>query len=164
MEEEEEKAPTEETKKPRGKLVFILVAVALTAAAGVGGVFFGPRLLGKAAAAPAPSASAPTDPPVTSTAQMSPIVVDVMADDGTMHHLKVVLSFELDDSVKEEDFKHYSPRGREAAVAYLRSQTFEHVTEPKRFPEISKKLSEVTTKAIGEKRIRRVLVTDYVAQ
>ncbi|HMR04230.1 MAG TPA: flagellar basal body-associated FliL family protein [Polyangiaceae bacterium] len=163
MEEEEEKAP--EAKKPKGKLLFIVLGVVVVAAVGAGGVFLGPKLMPKAEgdvqAEPAASAQ---DSTIALTASMHAIVVDLRDQEGSIHHMKVVLSFELADGVTEEDFKKFSPRGREAAISYLREQSFESVTDPKNFKKVSEELAKRATDGIGAKRVQRVLITDFVSQ
>ena len=164
MEEEAEDTPQEE-KKPRGKLLFIILGVVVVLGVGAGGVLLGPKLLPRAEtdvqAEPAASAQ---EPDIVAIAAMHPIVVDVRGEDGSIHHMKVVLSFELVDGVSEEDFKKFSPRGREAAISYLRAQTFEFVTDPKNFKEVSTELTKRATEGIGAKRIQRALITDFVSQ
>ncbi|MEZ4224499.1 MAG: flagellar basal body-associated FliL family protein [Polyangiaceae bacterium] len=165
--EDDDAKPEEgqEPKKSKKKLLFIIVGVVLLAGVGVGGAFLGPKLMGKdqAQVAPEPAASAQEEA-ISATATMAPIVVDLRDAEDSIHHMKVVLSFELSEGTTEDDFKKYSPRGRELAIAYLRSQTFEFVTEPKNFPKVSKELTSRATEGIGAKRIQRALITDFVSQ
>jgi flagellar basal body-associated protein FliL len=153
----------------------------------VAGALFGPKLLhaqgGHAAAAPGaeehgesaaeepePEADPESEseaPPAGSpgaTASFSSLVVDIRSREGELHHLKVVLSFELADKFTEEDFKKWSPRGREVALTYLRSLDYEGATDPKKFEAIRKELCDKVKAAMGRKHVRRVLVTDFVAQ
>ena len=66
--------------------------------------------------------------------------------------------------LQEKEFELYSPRGREAAIIYLRQLKWEDAINPKKFEEIRKGLSEVMIKALGKKRVERIVITDYVAQ
>ena len=97
-------------------------------------------------------------------AAFEPLIVDVMDSDGVAHHLKVGLSAELADGVTAEEFKLLMPRGREAAISYLRSLSFEDVTSPKKYAKLKKELVKNVSKAIGENKLHRLLIVDFVAQ
>jgi len=161
------------TKKPGGKTKIIAaVAVVAVLVAGAAGAVVGPKLLNrgasKAAAAhadeAAPAASAEAGEAIGETTEFAPIVVDTRSEDGTIHHLKVVISVELPEKVKKEEFMKYAPRAREAAISYLRSEPFEVISAPAKFEDVRKELSTRIVEAVGEKRISRVLVVDFVAQ
>jgi flagellar FliL protein len=159
-------------KKPGGKTK-IIAAIALVAvlAAGAAGAVVGPKLLSrgsskKAAAAHAAEAapSAEAAEAIGETSEFAPIVVDTRSEDGAIHHLKVVISVELPETVKKEEFMKYAPRAREAAITYLRSEPFEIISAPQKFEDVRKELSTRIIEAVGQKRISRVLVVDFVAQ
>src|SRR5450432_1684649 len=95
---------------------------------------------------------------------LSAIVVDTRAADGQVRHLKIALSIEHPEGVKEGDFKSYVPRAREAAIWYLRTHDFDELSAPKNFDKLRKELSDNIIAAVGRKRARRVLITDFVAQ
>ncbi|HVU05604.1 MAG TPA: flagellar basal body-associated FliL family protein [Polyangiaceae bacterium] len=97
------------------------------------------------------------------TVPMPQVVVDVRDKDGDVHHLKVGLQFET-KKLPEEEFAKVLPRGREALVTYLRGLTFESATDPKAFEKIRKEIQDRTKKAVGKSRVKRVLITEYVAQ
>jgi flagellar basal body-associated protein FliL len=181
--------PPAPPKKGGGKVLLILVTVVLVGGAAVAGATLGPKLLHPPApaaaaegeaeggdehgteAAPeeeeeAESHEAPASKAApTTSAAFSPIVVDIRGGEGELHHLKVVLSFELAEKFTEEDFKKWTPRGREAALTYLRTLDYEGATDVKRFDAIRKELCDRVKAALGgKKNIRRVLVTDFVAQ
>lgn len=103
------------------------------------------------------------DAPPAETIPMPQVVIDVRDKDGDVHHLKVGLQFEA-AHLPEEEFAKCMPRGREALVTYLRTLTFESATDPKDFEKIKKEISDRTRAAIGKKRVKRVLVTDFVGQ
>jgi flagellar FliL protein len=168
-------------KKGGGKVLLILVTVVLVAGAGVGGAMFGPKLLHPPAAAATPAEDeehaeaseeaeaeeatpAPAGAPPAVTTTFGPIVVDIRNGEGELHHLKVGLSFELAEKFTEDEFKRWTPRGREAAITYLRTLDYEGATDPKRFEAVRKELCDKVKAALGKKNIRRVLVTDFVAQ
>jgi flagellar basal body-associated protein FliL len=95
---------------------------------------------------------------------LSPIIVDTRAADGQVRHLKIALSIEHPETVKEAEFKAYVPRAREAAIWYLRTHDFEELSAPKNFDKLRKDLNDNIINAVGRKRARRVLITDFVAQ
>ena len=164
---EEAAAPVEVAapKKSGGKLGIIAAVVLLVGAAAAGGLYGG-RLL-QHPAPPAAKQEAPpekaTEAPKASTA-LPPLVVDVRDKDGDIHHVKIGISFELGAETPEEDFAKCLPRGREAAIIYLRTQTFESVSDNKRFETLRKELLERVAEAVGKQRVQRVLLTDFVAQ
>jgi flagellar basal body-associated protein FliL len=92
------------------------------------------------------------------------IVVDTRSADGQVRHLKIALSIEHPDTMKEAEFKAYVPRAREAAIWYLRTHDFEELSSPKNFDKLRKDLNDNIINAVGKKRARRVLITDFVAQ
>jgi flagellar basal body-associated protein FliL len=171
--DEEEGLPKQPTveKSPK-RMIGLLVISVLVLGAAVTGTFLGPRLLPHPGAA-SPSASAEATADTGEAANeaepsnpqpFAAIVVDVRNKKGDMHHMRVGLTAELTDKVTKEEFERFQPRGREAAISFLRSKTFDELTEPAEFESITKQLSERMIHAIGEKRCNRVVVTDYVAQ
>jgi flagellar basal body-associated protein FliL len=181
-------APVAE-KKGGSKIVLIVVTVVLVGGAAVAGAMFGPKLLHGAAGGhtPAPAAeehaegaepaaeepegegedsaaeALPTGTP-GATAQFAAIVVDMHTHEGDLHHLKVGLSFELAEKFTEDEFKRWTPRGRQAALAYLRTLEYEQATDAKRFDIVRKELCDKVKAAMGRGHVKRVLITDFVAQ
>lgn len=178
----EPKAP----KKSRlGLVLATVVVVVLVTGAAVAGTMFGPVLLGHKQAKedvadqadeagddePSPpdktdkkKSKSEKDGKVGESVEMSPILVDARAKDGELHHLKVVLAIEIAEGTAKEEFMRYSPRGREAAVAYLRSQGFDDLASPEHYTNIRSELAKEFIAAVGDKRVARVMVIDYVAQ
>jgi hypothetical protein len=74
------------------------------------------------------------------------------------------LSVELADEVTVEQFELFAPRGRAAAIGYLRSLGFKDATDPAKYDEIQKVLSERVIEAVGKDKLVRVLLVDFVAQ
>lgn len=173
--DEEEVIPKQPTveKSPK-RMIGILVIAVLVLGAAVTGTLLGPRLLPRstgpqASATAADSASSDTgeaanEPEPSNPQAFAPIVVDVKNKKGEMHHMRVGITAELSDKVTKEEFERFQPRGREAAISYLRSKTFDELTEPVEFENVTKQLNERVIHAIGERRCNRVVVTDYVAQ
>jgi flagellar basal body-associated protein FliL len=98
------------------------------------------------------------------TVDVPAVVVDLRDTDGRIRHLKVGLTAELADKVTPEAFKLVIPRGREAALTYLRSLTFEEVADSQHFIAIKDELSKRFTEAVGEDRVHRMMLTDFVLQ
>ncbi len=101
---------------------------------------------------------------VKEVTNLAPIVVDTRSQDGQVRHLKIALSIEHPDTMKEAEFKAYVPRAREAAIWYLRTHDFDELSAPKNFEKLRKDLNDNIINAVGKKRARRVLITDFVAQ
>ncbi|MET0794117.1 MAG: flagellar basal body-associated FliL family protein [Polyangiaceae bacterium] len=101
---------------------------------------------------------------VKEVTNLQPIVVDTRSQDGQIRHLKIALSIEHPDTMKEAEFKAYVPRAREAAIWYLRTHDFDELSAPKNFEKLRKELNDNIINAVGKKRARRVLITDFVAQ
>ena len=182
-----------EKKKGKGKLVGIMVALALILGAGAAGAVLAPKYLGggdKAAHKPAEGeeeaegssehaeeADAPAEDDkdegekkpkssgdVHEVQNLEAIVVDSRAADGSIRHIKVGLTIELPETVKEAEFKAYVPRAREAAIGYFRTRDFEQLSDPKNFAQVVKDLNKEIIAAVGKKRAKRIVVTDFVAQ
>lgn len=161
---DDENNAVESPKPKKGHGLGIVLAVVITASTVATGMLVAPKLLATHKSPAAKASGEPEDAPVNPTVAFQPIVVDVRASGEEMHHLKVTLTFELSDGTKPEDFEKYVPRGREAAIAYLRSQSFDAVTRPDKFGDISRELTDRVVEAVGRKRIRRMMITDFVTQ
>ncbi len=182
-----------EKKKGKGKLVGILVALALVLGAGAAGAVLAPKYLGddKTAHKPAEGeeeaaekgedaeAAGDEEKPaeegdkkskkeaggdVHEIQNLEAIVVDTRSADGNLRHVKVGLSIELVEGTKEAEFKAYVPRAREAAIGYFRTRDFEQLSDPKNFTQVVKDLNKEIILAVGKKRAKRVVITDFVAQ
>ena len=196
MSEEASEPKPVEKKKGKGKLVGILVALALILGAGAAGAVLAPKYLGggdKAAHKPAESEAEAGEEAaekehgaesariaeeategeknpqkeqgdVHEIQGLESIVVDTRSADGNLRHIKVGLSIELVEGTKEAEFKAYVPRAREAAIGYFRTRDFEQLSDPKNFTQVVKDLNKEIILAVGRKRAKRIVVTDFVAQ
>ena len=164
-EDSEESVPEPQApKKSRlGLVLATVVVVVLVTGAAVAGTMFGPALLNHSKKAEH-AAPAEKDKPIGETVELSPILVDARAKDGNLHHLKVDLAIEVGEGTPKEEFMKYSPRGREAAVAYLRSMTFDDLSSPDKYSQVRNDLSKKFSEAVGAKRVARVMIIDFVAQ
>jgi len=181
-------------KSKKGLILGIVGGVVVLVATAGAGIIFGPALLGGGAAEAAPGAghaapaaaggehAAPKEEKAEKgekaaekgeghgtqekivSANFESMIVDIMDESGVAHHLKVGLSAELVDGVAVDDFKMLQPRGRDAAISYLRALSYEEVTNSKKFAKLKKELAKTVTKAMGEDKVHRLLVVDFVAQ
>jgi flagellar basal body-associated protein FliL len=164
-EDSEESVPEPQApKKSRlGLVLATVVVVVLVTGAAVAGTMFGPALINHSKKAEH-AAPAEKDKPIGETVELQPILVDARAKNGELHHLKVVLAIEVGEGTPKEEFMKYSSRGREAAVAYLRSMGFEDLAAAEKYSQVRADLAKKFTEAVGEKRVARVMVIDFVAQ
>ena len=173
--ENDDEVPEQPTveKSPRRRTGLLVISVLVLGAA-VAGTLLGPKLFARSAASTEStgiladggtletsegSESEPSNPQA-----FAPIVVDVKNRRGEMHHMRVGITVELGEKVTKEEFERFQPRAREATIGFLRSKTFDELTEPSEFENITKQLNERVIHAMGERRCNRVVITDYVAQ
>jgi flagellar basal body-associated protein FliL len=189
MSDEADKAAAPAPKKSKtGLIIGIVIALVTLVGGSVAGAVLGPKLLGgedhAAAAAdeddeeeesaPAAHESSGHDAKPKKkgkgkeekivSVDINPIVVDLRDADGRLRHLKVGLAAELGETANVEEFKLMSPRGREATLSYLRSLTFEDVSDPARYTSIKDEISKRMIEAIGPEKVHRILLVDFVLQ
>ena len=92
------------------------------------------------------------------------VVVDLRDGDNRIRHLKVGLTAELGEHTPMEEFKLTVPRAREAAITFLRSLSFEEVSDPQHFTAIKDELGKRIIEALGEEHVHRIVLTDFVVQ
>lgn len=169
-EESEKSAGVAPKKSNTGLIAGVVIAVVTLVGGSVAGAVLGPKLLGGGEAkahnpaAGAEASQAPATPEKIVLVEMAPIIVDLRDGEGRIRHLKVGLTAELTPTFLPENFKLVSPRGREASLSYLRSLSFEEVSDPKRYALIKDELGKRVTEAIGPGRIHRLLLVDFVLQ
>lgn len=162
-------------KSRKKRLLGVLVTSVLITGAGVAGTVLGPRLLGSQSdeeeaepkaepAEHAEHAAAEDAEKAPNPMAFQPIIVDVRDKQSGVHHMKVGIVVEFAEGFTKEEFEKHSPRGREAAIGYLRGKYFDELTDPAQFEVITKELNERVTKAMGEKHAKRIVITDFVAQ
>jgi len=192
MSEEAEK-PAEAAAPKKGKMgliIGIVIAVVTLVGGSVAGAVLGPKLLGGSEEheAEKPSKSEKSSkghksekseksekhekggaegeggPEKITAVDVPAVVVDLRDLDGRIRHLKVGLTAELAEQVTPEEFKLYLPRGREALLTYLRSLSFEDVSNSQQFIAIKDELCKRVTEAVGEELVHRMMLTDFVLQ
>lgn len=176
MSNNEKDANNEPKRSKWGMILGIVGGIVVVLAGCIAALFIWPNTFTNAAAAtpqhaatPAPGKGKPagggaSTPEKLVVFKFEPIIVDVMDARGDAHHLKVGLAAELAEGALESDFKLLQPRAREAAITFLRSLTYEEITDAKRYAKLRKDLSRKVTAAVGEERVSRMLVVDFVAQ
>jgi len=173
--ENDDEVPEQPTveKSPRRRTGLLVISVLVLGAA-VAGTLLGPRLFAHSAASTestailadggTPETGEGNDSEPSNPQAFAPIVVDVKNQRGEMHHMRVGITVELGEKVTKEEFERFQPRGRETTIAFLRSKSFEELTEPSEFENVTKQLNERVIHAMGERRCSRVVITDFVAQ
>ena len=92
------------------------------------------------------------------------VVVDLRDGDNRIRHLKVGLTAEVGEHTPVEEIKLVVPRAREAAITFLRSLSFEEVSDPQHFTTIKDELGKRVIESLGEERVHRMVLTDFVVQ
>jgi flagellar FliL protein len=174
MSDEGAKPPEAPKKSKVGLIVGLVIALITLVGGSVAGAVLGPKLLGGSEGHAAPAAKAgaeghgakdaPPAPEKIVAVDIPHIVVDLRDADGRLRHLKVGMAAELAEPANVDEFKLFTPRGREASLSYLRSLTFEEVSDPKRYASIKEELAKGFTEAVGPERVHRVLLIDFVLQ
>jgi flagellar basal body-associated protein FliL len=192
MSEEAEKQPEDVLPKKgkTGMIIGIVIALVTLVGGSVAGAVLGPKLLGgseeheEEEEAPAKSEKShkaekkekhgkddaeeghgsSEGPEHIVTVDIPPVVVDLLDNQGRIRHLKVGMTAELADKVPAEEFRLFIPRGREAALTFLRSLAFEQVADPSQFIAIKDELAKKVSEAFGEERVHRMMLTDFVVQ
>jgi len=181
MEAEDSEHSVSEPKAPKkSRLGLVLATVAVTVlvtGAAVAGTLFGPVLLGRGKSAEHEEPSAKEkggkgkekekgkeDDKIGESVEFPPIMVDARAENGELHHIKLVIVVEIAEGTKKEELMRYAPRGREAAVGYMRSESFDKLVAPANYTDVRTELSKKFAEAVGEDKVSRVLITDFVAQ
>jgi len=91
-------------------------------------------------------------------------VVDLRDAAGETHHLKIAIAIEEKAEVPEEEAKVFVMRAKDAEITYLRTLSYEDVTDHAKFEQIRKELSARVLKAFGKKHGKKMLITEYVVQ
>lgn len=162
-----EKAPPKDAapaavEKKKGGAAFTFVGILLTAALAGGASFAGAR-----AATKAPHAEEgierPKVTPPGPTVSLEPFVANVSDAQGNAHAVKVTFFIELEREAKEEEFKVFIPRVRDAILTNLRNQPFERFTKQEEFEKLREELKG-KLQDVGAHAARQVLVTDLITQ
>jgi flagellar basal body-associated protein FliL len=91
-------------------------------------------------------------------------VVDLRDAANETHHLKIAIAIEVKAEIPEEESKVFVMRAKDAEITYLRTLSYEDVTDHAKFEQIRKELSTRVLKAFGKKHGKKMLITEYVVQ
>ncbi len=185
-EEKKEEAPPA-AGKGKSKLLAIvglLVVVGVSSVAGAAlSPIIGPRVAGAPAPPKPPKAHAPPkedgDPAEEEDegdeaekgkkeshglTSLEAAVVDLRDSTGETHHLKIAIAIEVKAEIPEEEVKVFVMRAKDAEITYLRTLSYEEVTDHAKFEQIRKELSIRVLKVFGKKHGKKMLITEYVVQ
>jgi flagellar basal body-associated protein FliL len=101
------------------------------------------------------------EPPLS--VEWPPLVVDVKDEGGTAHHVKIVVTVECKDEHSEKAVQGFSHRGRAKVLEFIRSQSYEELTDGSKFIELQAKVAKLVKEAAG-KSAKNVWITDFVSQ
>jgi flagellar basal body-associated protein FliL len=176
----EKSAEAAPKKSKTGLIIGISIAMVTLVGGSVAGAVLGPRLLGTAPAAAEGKSEgksegkgegksegkgkAGAEKEKIVSMEIPALVVDLRDADGRIRHLKVGMAAELSEGVTAEDFKLFVPRGREAILNYLRSLTFEDVSDPTKYQSVRDELTKRMTDAVGAEHVQRMMLVDFVLQ
>lgn len=188
MSEEGEKPADPAPKKGKmGLIIGIVIAVVTLVGGSVAGAVLGPKLLGSSDESESSGKHEKSEKSEKShkpekksehgdkgndeeavgklvTFDIPSVVVDLRDGDNRIRHLKVGLTAELGEHTPVEEFKLTVPRAREAAITFLRSLSFEEVSDPQHFTAIKDELGKRIIEAMGEEHVHRIVLTDFVVQ
>lgn len=165
MSEKEAAAPAATAAAPQKKksgLVGALVGLVVTAVLSGGAAYGGAR-------AAAGSATSHDEPKVViakppgPTVQLEPFVANLVAADGKPHAVKVTVAIELAHEAKEDEFKVFIPRVRDATLTYLRGVSFEDLADHGKIEKVRHDLLE-KIRGVGAISSDQVLITDLITQ
>lgn len=137
------------------------LALILPALLAGGAAFGGARISGGPPPAPHPIEAVASEPPGPTVA-LEPFLVSI-TENQRPHVLKLTIAVELKHLAKEEEFKAYVPRIRDATLTYLRSLTFEEASNSEHLEQLRADIRE-RLKTIGATAVENVLITDFVTQ
>lgn len=99
------------------------------------------------------------------TLSLEPFLLSVFDAQHKPHPMKLTVAVEFNAKAAggHDDPKLFMPRIRDAVLSYLRSMTYEQVTDPQHFSKIRVELL-AHCKEVGAEQAEKILVTDFVIQ
>jgi flagellar basal body-associated protein FliL len=161
-EEKKKEAAAPATKKKGGGGA--VVAILLPALLAGGGAFGGAKFSTPRAVPSGPAVEhAAVVPPPGPTLALEPFLVVTLDATKKPHAMKVTIAVEFEAAEKVEALKDYTPRVRDASLAYLRLLSYEDALDSGKTDKMRADLLE-RYKTAGAAGAQRVLVTDLVVQ
>lgn len=96
------------------------------------------------------------------TQNLEPFLLTLKDEAGKAHPMKMTIAIEFDASLHEEP-KNLIPRLRDAILSFLRTLTYEQISDQEHFEKIRTEMLEKCRHA-GAPLAERILVTDFVIQ
>jgi flagellar basal body-associated protein FliL len=98
------------------------------------------------------------------TLALEPFLLSVFDAQHKPHPMKLTVAVEFSaKAAAHDDPKAFMPRIRDAVLTYLRTMSYEQVTDPQHFSKIRVELL-AHCKEVGAEHAEKVLVTDFVIQ
>lgn len=187
-EKKEETAPAAGKSGAKGKLLAVVGLLLVVGVSSVAGAALSPIIGPRVAGAPAPPKPVKVHAPPKEEGEpaeeegeeeaepekgkkesmglvtLEAAVVDLRDAANETHHLKIAIAIEVRSEVPEEEAKVFVMRAKDAEITYLRTLTYEDVTDHAKFEVIRKELSHRVLKAFGKKHGKKMLITEYVVQ
>ncbi|MFO0611655.1 MAG: flagellar basal body-associated FliL family protein [Polyangiaceae bacterium] len=138
-----------------------IVGVVVTALLSGGAAFAGVKVASRSTH-PAAIEPPPIEPPGP-TVQMDPFIATVLDSEHKPHALKLTLAIELKHDAKDEEFKTFIPRARDAVLTHVRGLSLEDVATAEGIEELRKVLLE-KVHSVGAHAAEHILVTDLITQ
>jgi flagellar FliL protein len=151
--------PGAEVKPKSNKMMIVIVAINLLAAAGVGGfMFLGGRDSEAAAQEPALALSEPVV-----TVALAPFVVNLYEPGGT-RYLKLVIEAEVPGETGSQIVTANSASIRNRVIAYLSGLSFADTQGPEQKDVIQKELVKQINEVLRRDVVRNVYFTEFIIQ
>jgi flagellar basal body-associated protein FliL len=146
--------------KSGGGKMGAIIGIVLSAAISGGAAFGGVKLASKASTPPVEVVKATPPGP---TVMLDPFIANVADKEGKTHAVKLTIAIELERDAKDEEFKIFIPRARDAVLSYIRTVTYEELGSKEGVDGIRAEILE-RLHAAGAMPAQRVLVTDLISQ
>jgi flagellar FliL protein len=91
-------------------------------------------------------------------------IVNIVAEDGSPHFLKVVLSVELDNEKTKEEAEKRVPQMRDQVISILTSKTKEKISEKEGKELIRREITTSINRFLATGRIKNVYFEDFLIQ
>ena len=158
----DEAAPKAEKPAKKGGGLGLILGILLPALASAGAAFGAVKATSKHVVTEVVVEHKEAKPPGPTMA-LEPFLVNILDEKKKQHPMKLTVAVEFDEKTKEELLKSFTPRIRDAILAYVRSMTFEEATDGEHAEKLRKELLKRCQEA-GANGAERILITDMVAQ
>lgn len=155
-------APAPAGGKKKGGAIGVIVGILVTAALSGGAAFGGARMAAGHQPKPEPVEKPKYVAPGVTVA-LEAFIANVQDAEGKQRTVKVTVAIELEKEAKEEEFKPFIPRIRDATLVHIRGRSWEEMTKQEGIEAMRKELLE-KYHAVGAVQARQVLVTDLIGQ